>query len=86
MKNRMVGAMAQVTIARNDAGEVSIREWAAEPVVCHVESVFGGVTVYPLSEYTEELAAGNEIVKQDGEFSLESCKELAEQVFGIAVE
>lgn len=86
VKNRMVGAMAQVTIARNDAGEVSIREWAAEPVVCHVESGFGGVTVYPLSEYTEELAAGNEIVKQDGEFSLESCKELAEQVFGIAVE
>ena len=32
VKNRMVGAMAQVTIARNDAGEVSISEWAAEPV------------------------------------------------------
>ena len=83
--NRMVGGMAQVTIGLNDSGEAVITEYGVLPVVCHVESGFGGVTVYPLAEYTEELAGRNEIVKQDGSFSLTYCQELVERVFGDAV-
>lgn len=83
--NRMVGGMAQVTIGLNDSGEAMISEYSVLPVVCHVEGGFGGVTVYPLSEYTEELAARNEIVRQDGSFSLQYCQELVERVFGDAV-
>ena len=59
-----------------------ITEYGVLPLVCHVEKGFGGVTVYPLSEYTEELAARNEIVKQDKSFSLEYCQELVNRVFG----
>jgi poly-gamma-glutamate synthesis protein (capsule biosynthesis protein) len=80
--NRMVGAVAEVTVGMED-GEAQITDWGVEPVVCHVESGFGGVTVYPLSEYTEYLAEKNEIVKQDPAFSLEYCKELVRQVFGF---
>lgn len=80
--NRMVGGMAQVTLGRNEEGEVCITGYGVEPVVCHLEPGFGGVTVYPLAEYTEELAEKNEIVKQDASFSLEYCRELAERVFG----
>ncbi len=83
--NRMVGGLAQVTVSLNESGDAVIKEYGVLPVVCHVEKGFGGVTVYPLSEYTEELAARNEIVKQDGSFSLQYCRELAEQVFGDAI-
>lgn len=82
--NRMVGGMAQVTIGRDEDGEVRIREWGVEPLVCHVEQGFGGVTVYPLEEYSDGLAERNEIQKQDSDFSLDYCRELADEVFGEA--
>ncbi|MCI9144469.1 MAG: CapA family protein, partial [Lachnospiraceae bacterium] len=80
--NRMVGGMARVTIGLDENGEAVIQEYDVEPLVCHVEQGFGGVTVYPLDKYTEELAGRNEIIKQDGSFSLEYCRKLAEEVFG----
>ena len=82
--NRMVGGMARVTLTREEDGEVIISDWSVEPLVCHVEKGFGGVTVYPLAEYTEELAGRNEIVSQDADFSLEYCLEVVDQVFGEA--
>ena len=85
VSNRMVGGMAQVTIGLDENGEAVITEYGVLPVVCHLEKGFGGVTVYPLSEYTEELAERNEIVKQDGSFSLNYCQELVESVFGDAI-
>lgn len=80
--NRMVGGMARVTIGLDESGKAAVKDYGVLPVVCHVEGGFGGVTVYPLAEYTEELAARNEIVKQDGSFSLDYCRELVERVFG----
>lgn len=79
--NRMVGCMARVDIERDEDGVV-IKDYEAEPIVCHVEQGFGGVRVYPLDSYTEELAQKNEIVDQDGEFSLEYCRSLAQEVLG----
>lgn len=83
--NRMVGGMATVTISLDENGEVRITDYGVEPLVCHLEKGYGGVTVYPLESYTEELAEKNEIRKQDGSFSLEYCEELSERVFGEAV-
>lgn len=80
--NRMVGAMAQVTVGLDEEGEAVITSYGVEPLVCHVEQGFGGVTVYPLDAYTEELAERNEIVGQDSEFSLSYCRKLAEEVLG----
>lgn len=80
--NRMVGGMAKVTIGLDDEGKAVIKSYDVEPLVCHVEQGFGGVTVYPLDKYTEELAGRNEIVKQDGSFSLEYCRQLVQDVFG----
>lgn len=78
--NRMVGAMAQITLAKKD-GEVIISEYGIEPVISHVTSGTNGVTVYRLSDYTEELAAENEILFQDAAFSKAYCEQLCEQVF-----
>ncbi len=83
--NRMVGGMARVTVGLDDEGKAAILSYGVEPLVCHVEQGFGGVRVYPLREYTVELAAQNEIIEQDGSFSLEYCQKLAEEVFGEAV-
>lgn len=80
--NRMVGGVAKVTVGRDESGEVCIRECGVEPVVCHLEKGFGGVTVYPLEQYTEELAQRNAIVGQDGDFTLEYCRQLVQEVFG----
>lgn len=80
--NRMVGGMARVTIGLDEAGEAVITSYGVEPLVCHVEQGYGGVTVYPLDAYTEELAGRNEIVDQDSQFSLSYCRKLAEEVFG----
>ncbi len=79
--NRMVGGMARVTLSMEE-GQVFIQEWGVEPLVCHVEQGFGGVTVYLMEEYTAELAQRNEIVKQDANFSLDYCRELVNKVFG----
>lgn len=78
--NRMVGGMAQVSITMED-GKAVISQYDIEPVVCHLTEGVNGVTVYKLSEYTEELASENQIIKQDSAFSLEYCKNLCEEVW-----
>lgn len=78
--NRMLGGMAQVTLAREEE-KVVITEYGVEPLVCHLEDGINGVTVYKLSEYTTELGAQNQIRNQDADFSKEYCEELCNKVW-----
>lgn len=80
--NRMVGGMAQVTLSVDEAGKVFVETYDVEPLVTHLEEGVNGVTVYPLSEYTDELADANQIREQDPDFSLQYCEELCERVWG----
>lgn len=80
--NRMVGALANLTVERDESGEVFVAEYGVEAVVSHVEKKTNGVTVYPLSAYTKELAEQNAIRHQDDNFSLEYCVNLCNEVFG----
>ena len=75
----MVGGMADVTIGRNDDGEVVIEDYGVIPLVCHWGE--DEVTTYYLEDYTQELAAQNHILKQDGAFSLEYCENLTRQIW-----
>ena len=79
--NRMTGGMAKVTLGLDADGNVVIKEYGVEPVICHVEEGRNGVTVYPISDYTEELAGKNAIRLQDSNFSLEYCHSLLEKVW-----
>lgn len=79
--NRMVGGMAQVTIEKDESGKTYIQEYDIEALVCHLEDGVNGVTVYPLDEYTEELASRNQIISQDHAFSLQYCEELCQNVW-----
>ena len=82
VSNRMVGCMADVTIARNlETGKVEIVKDTAYPVVCHIADGTE-YTVYFLDDYTEELAKKNKICSQDSEFSKELCEWILLQVWG----
>ena len=79
--DRMVGAMAQVTIAKNEAGKAYIKEYGVEPLVTQLLYGTQEITTYKLADYTEELASKNEILKKDSVFNLTFCQELCEDVF-----
>lgn len=79
--NRMVGALATVTVSKTDSDAV-LTEYGVIPVVAHVKSGAGQPTVYKLSDYTEELASQNEIISSDPAFSLSYCIDLCQKVFG----
>lgn len=80
--NRMVGGMPNITIGLDENGNAYIEDYSITAVVCHVEKKTNGITVYPLSEYTEELAKQNAICNQDADFSLEYCTNLCDQIWG----
>ena len=80
--DRMVGAMAQVTVAKNEAGKAYIKEYGVEPLITQLLYGTQEITTYKLSDYTEELASQNEILKKDSVFNLTFCQELCEDVFG----
>ncbi len=81
---RMVGGMARLKISRKENGEVSIDEYNVIDLVCHLQHGYGKVQVYPLRDYTEELAAQNEIILQDPGFSIDYCKKLCSEVYDTA--
>lgn len=80
VSNRMLGFMADVTVVKDETGDVSITEYEAIPLVSHVESTKGGVTTYFLEDYTEAMAQQNEIRKQDANFSREYLEDLFIQI------
>lgn len=81
LTHRMVGGIADVTLERNESGEVVIADYDAIPIVSHVAEG-KEFTVYYLSDYTSELAEENLINLQDADFSLEECNKVVDQVWG----
>ena len=80
--NRVVGAMAQVTVTMDAQGTAYISDYGVLPLVTHVRTGPGQITTYKLSDYTQALAEENEIRESDPNFSLEYCQNLCRQVFG----
>ena len=80
--DRMVGGMAQVTLAKDISGEVRIVDSGVKALVCHVTHEHNGVAVYPLSDYTDELADLNAIREQDSSFTRQQCVDICNSVWG----
>ncbi len=80
--DRMIGAMAEITIAKKKTGEVYIKEYGVEPLVTQLLYGPQEITTYKLCDYTEELASTNRILEKDSIFSLSFCQELCREVFG----
>lgn len=80
--DRMVGGMAKVTLVReSQTSPIRIKDYGVEAVVSHVEYGTNKVCVYPLAQYTHELAQQNEIINQDSNFSYEYCVDLCNHVW-----
>lgn len=81
--DRMLGAMATVTLTVQD-GQVTDTECSAIPLVSHIDTTQKQkLTVYPLEDYTQELAQQNEIIRQDSNFSIEYLWNVWNSVFGL---
>ena len=78
---RAVGAMARVTITENEEGAF-IEDYDVVPLISHMVSGSQEPTVYPLTEYSEELVSENEMSQKDSVFTLEYCEQLCREVFG----
>lgn len=80
--DRMLGALASVTIAREKDGRVVISQYGAEPLVTYVSADESVITTYPMEEFTEEMAGTSITVKKDPDFGLGYCREIWEEVYG----
>lgn len=79
--NRMLGAMAEVDLLIKD-GNVSIKEAGEIPLVSHLDtSEKKKISVYPLEDYSDELANSNEIIRQDRTFSKDYIWSVWNKVF-----
>lgn len=81
--DRMLGAMADVTITRaGQEGTVAIESFKAVPLVTQMLTGRGRITTYKLSDYTPQLAAENEVIERDSAFSYDYCVDLARRLLG----
>ena len=81
VRQRAVGAMATVTLSVEN-GDVAVSDYGVIPLVSHMVEGTGNPTVYPLSEYTEALAAESAMTQKDPGFTLDYCKQVCRDVFG----
>lgn len=79
---RMLGAMAEVTITKEPAGNAYISEYGAQPLVTYVSDTKETIAVYPLEQFTDEMADSSYTIKFDTDFSKSYCEELWEKVIG----
>ncbi|MCR5673409.1 MAG: CapA family protein [Lachnospiraceae bacterium] len=79
--NRMVGAMATVTLTKDEDKNVIIKDYKVKPVISHVRSEIDGASVYFLDDYTQAKAYLNEIRLRDRDFSYDYCVQLCQKVF-----
>ena len=79
---RMLGAMAEVTITKDESGDAYISEYGAQPLVTYVSNDQEEITVYLLEQFTDEMAQNSYTVKFDTDFSKTYCEQLWESVMG----
>lgn len=79
---RMLGAMAEITIGLDENGEAYISEYDAQPLVTYVSDTQDEIVVYPLEQFTDEMAAESYTIKFDTDFSKNYCEQLWENVMG----
>ena len=78
---RMLGGMLNFEVVKNNAsGEISIENVKFSGVVTHYGYNFSNVRIYPLSEYTEELASKHGVLSKTTDFSLQYLYDILNKV------
>lgn len=78
----MLGAMARFDIVRSAGGGVSIENARAVPLVTHYEYKQTGFAVYPLSAYTDALAARHSVTQNGKRLSVAYFRSLGKKILG----
>lgn len=78
--DRMIGAMADVTVEMDESGNVLIADYKAVPLVTQMLTGSGRITTYKLSDYSQELAEQNEVRERDAAFSYDYCVRVSKEV------
>lgn len=79
--NNLLGGMATVKISRNKDDSIYIKESSIMPTVTHYNVNSRGFRVYPLKDYTDELASQHGVAQYDGKVSVERFRTTFEKVF-----
>ena len=79
--NNLLGIMANVKIYKDKSGDVFVKEASVTPTVTHYNVNSRGFKVYPLKDYTDELASQHGVAQYDGKGSVERFKTTFEKVF-----
>ncbi len=79
---RMLGAMAEINIKRDDTGDVVIDNYTAHPIVTYVSSNKKNISVFPLSMFNDELAKRSFTINLDTDFSKTYLEDIWESVMG----
>jgi len=66
---RMLGAMSDVTIEKDEKGNVYISEASAIPLITHITSAKGGITTYRFDAYTQDMLQKNLATEKDSGFT-----------------
>ncbi len=82
ISTRMVGGMASINLVKGEDGKVTIGDYGVEALVCHLSKEKGGISVYRLADYNDDLADTNEIKNQDPDFSRQYCVDLCDRIWG----
>jgi len=82
--DNLVGGILNFTISKDTkTGEISIDQPYLEPIVTHYETVWQrNLCLYPLSEYTEELAEAHGVRKNSPGFSVQYIWDMLEETIG----
>lgn len=76
----MVSGLLTVTMTKDfTTGKTSYSGMEFEPIVTHYESHFQNLSIYPLSEYSDELARKHSVRKRTPEFSLQYIRDIIDK-------
>ncbi len=76
----LLGGIARVTL-KAEEGNTSIDKYSFMPIVTHYNTSYSGFKIYPLVEYTNELATGHGVAGHDGAVSVERFRGMVDKVF-----
>lgn len=77
----LVGAMGKVKICSTEDRGTYIDSASVMPLVTHYNTNSRGFCVYPLKDYTDELAAKHGVAQYDGKVSVERFRKVFNNVF-----
>jgi poly-gamma-glutamate synthesis protein (capsule biosynthesis protein) len=84
VKETLLGGLMYVRLKKSQ-GEISVDAIGLIPLITHFDFSLSGFCIYPLSEYTEDLAAKHWNRARDREMTLAYFTQKAQELFGPAL-